>query len=144
MNSQNEAINTNYCIQYLYHRYIYMIEREACYKKPIVGCIKDAVKTHICISDNSKSDQMTIHIKRMSSDIDNSTIWVAYHSQYQSLFEILLPTQKYFETKTVVRIRIKDSLSKSEWLVQFYKRISLKYNSATSGFKSYIKLYDPF
>ena len=51
-----------------------MIERKACYKQPIVGCIKDAVKTHIYISDNSKSDQMTIHITRMSPDIDNSTI----------------------------------------------------------------------
>ena len=32
------------------------------------------------ISDNRKSDQMTIHIKRMDSDIDNSTIWAASHS----------------------------------------------------------------
>ena len=69
---------------------------------------------HIHISDNRKSDQMTIHIKRMNSDIDNSTIWAAYHSQYQSLFEILLPTQKYFQTKTVVHICIKASLSKLE------------------------------
>ena len=35
---------------------------------------------HIHISDNSKGDQMTIHIKRMNSDIDNSTIWAASHS----------------------------------------------------------------
>ena len=98
----------------------------------------------IYICDNSKSDQMKIHITRMSPDIDNSTIWAANQSQYQSLFEILPSTQKCFQTKIVVHICIKASLSKSEWLVQFHKRISLKYNSATSGFKSYTKLFDPF
>ena len=51
---------------------------------------------HMHISDNSKSDQTTIHIKGMNSDIDNSTIWAANHSQYQSLFEFLLSTQKHF------------------------------------------------
>ena len=35
---------------------------------------------HIHIFDNSKGDQITIHIKRMDSDIDNSTIWAASHS----------------------------------------------------------------
>ena len=69
---------------------------------------------HIHIFDNSKGDQTTIHIKGMNSDIDNSTIWAASHSQYQSLFEILLSTQKYFQTKTVVHISIKDSLPKLE------------------------------
>ena len=69
---------------------------------------------HIHIFDNSKGDQMTIHIKGMNSDIDNSTIWAVSHSQYQSLFEILLPTQKYFQTKTVVHIRIQASLPKLE------------------------------
>ena len=65
MNSHNEAINTNYYIHCLYHRYIYTSEREACDKQPIVECIRNAVKnthTHtqiyiyIYISDNSKSD----------------------------------------------------------------------------------------
>ena len=69
---------------------------------------------HIHIFDNSKGNQITIHMKRMDSDIDNSTIWAAKHSQYQSLFEILLPTQKYFQAKTVVHICIKASLSKLE------------------------------
>ena len=69
---------------------------------------------HIHIFDNSKGNQITIHTKGINSDIDNSTIWAARHSQYQSLFEILPPTQKYFQTKTVVHICIKDSLSKLE------------------------------
>ena len=57
MNSHNEAINTNYYIHCLYHRYIYTSERRAYDKQPIVECIKNAMKnTHIYISDNSKSD----------------------------------------------------------------------------------------
>ena len=35
---------------------------------------------HIHIFDNSKGDQITIHIKRMDTDIDNSTIWAASQS----------------------------------------------------------------
>ena len=36
---------------------------------------------HIYISDNSESDQMTIHITGLSSDTDNSTIWAASQSR---------------------------------------------------------------
>ena len=35
---------------------------------------------HIHIFDNSKGDQIIIHIKIMDSDIDNSTIWAGSHS----------------------------------------------------------------
>ena len=46
MNSQTKRL-TQITAFTIYIIDTYMIERKACCKQPIVGCIKDAAKTHI-------------------------------------------------------------------------------------------------
>ena len=99
---------------------------------------------HIYIFDNSKGDQIKIHIKRMDSDIDNSTIWAASHSPtsiaiWNSSSNAKILSNKdssaHFHKSFFVKIRITGPV--------LWKNMP-KYSSATSGFKSSTKLYDPF